>query len=452
MQDVEAQESAIAARAIEQLQSLIELAVSEILPSSVHAVFQRPKEAVRACTTSTASADLQCHAPYAAWCQLRVGVADGDPVRFTIVSEYGVERAFEYSSARQLGEALVAALDEDARDVAADVRVREADGCLLVTTQLHMRRQRALGYLHCVACGKFFRGERGLRDHQHIQHTHDYGGALEAVAAAKGTLIKYTPVGVHLASLWAERASAAERERKALPPGLEAARDGNLLRLRELVANGFNAASVFDRHGSSALMYAAGSGHLDICKYLVDELGVPAMQQQVKDGRTPLHWAARNGRVEVCKWLLNERSADPNVGTHDGTRPLHWAIWQRQLEVSSLLLSAKADLHALNSYGCNASQWAAQVQVDDPSMCIWLLEKGLDLGVLNGNGHSALHKAAVKGNGRICEWLLSDGGLGPRHLAEDGDGNTPSLMARLEGHVELAEYLMASSEAALNVI
>ena len=60
-------------------------------------------------------------------------------------------------------------------------------------------------------------------------------------------------------------------------------------------------------------------------------------------------------------------------------------------------------------------------------------------------------KAAVKGNGRICEWLLSDGGLGPRHLAEDGDGNTPSLMARLEGHVELAEYLMASSEAALSV-
>jgi hypothetical protein len=42
----------------------------------------------------------------------------------------------------------------------------------------------------------------------------------------------------------------------------------------------------------------------------------------------------------------------------------------------------------------------------------------------------------------VCEWLLSDEvGLGVPHLQPDGDGNTPALMARLEGHTELADLL-----------
>lgn len=36
--------------------------------------------------------------------------------------------------------------------------------------------------------------------------------------------------------------------------------------------------------------------------------------------------------------------------------------------------------------------------------CDLLSSRGLDLGILNSNGHSALHKAAVKGNHQVCEW------------------------------------------------
>ena len=54
---------------------------------------------------------------------------------------------------------------------------------------------------------------------------------------------------------------------------------------------------------------------------------------------------------------------------------------------------------------------------------------------------AALHKAAVKGQRAVCEWLLSaEVGLSRVHLSADGDGNTPSLMARLEGHHGLAAY------------
>ena len=55
-------------------------------------------------------------------------------------------------------------------------------------------------------------------------------------------------------------------------------------------------------------------------------------------------------------------------------------------------------MHSRNAYGCNALQWAAQVADDDAGMCAWLRDRGLDMRVLNSNGHSALHKAAVKGD------------------------------------------------------
>ena len=108
-----------------------------------------------------------------------------------------------------------------------------------------------------------------------------------------------------------------------------------------------------------------------------------------------------------------------------------------------LVDEARADLHAVNAFGCNAIQWAAQSDTSEGlAVCRWLARRGLDLRLLNRNGHSAVHKAAVKGNRGACEWLLGpEGGLGAAHLRPDGDGNTPSVMSRLEGFAELAGFL-----------
>jgi ankyrin repeat protein len=101
---------------------------------------------------------------------------------------------------------------------------------------------------------------------------------------------------------------------------------------------------------------------------------------------------------------------------------------------------AKCDWRALNSFGCNAAQWAAQS--GDVAMCDWLNILGLDMTLLNNNGHSAVHKAAVKGQRETCEWLLTAGGLGAEHVRPDyHDGMTPAEMARLEGHDGLAAWL-----------
>ena len=43
----------------------------------------------------------------------------------------------------------------------------------------------------CAACGGFFAGKRGLRDHQQIKHQTSYEEATEAVHAARGALVRY---------------------------------------------------------------------------------------------------------------------------------------------------------------------------------------------------------------------------------------------------------------------
>ena len=127
-----------------------------------------------------------------------------------------------------------------------------------------------------------------------------------------------------------------------------------------------------------------------------------------------MHWAARNGRTEVCAWLHFAHGVSVDDPTSDGTTPFHLAVWRGHVDTCRWLVdAARADWTTTNAFGCNASQWAAQRTTGSVAMCAYLRDAGVDLTVLNRNGHSAVHKAAVKGNRDACEWLLARGGLGP---------------------------------------
>ena len=240
----------------------------------------------------------------------------------------------------------------------------------------------------------------------------------------------------------------AEGRVKALEPGLEACRSGDLARLRQLVEEqGWQPLAACDEHGSGPLLWAAGGGHLAACRLLVAHGCMPGAAQK-RDGRTALHWAARNGHVAVVTWLVRDCGCDPDAATRDGTTPLHWAAHGGHLRVLAWLLDeGGAECGTRNAYGCNAGQWAAQA--GDVAVCDWLLRRGLDWRVLNRNGHSALHKAAVKGRADVCRWLLAAPRLGREHMQPDGDGNTPASMAAAEGFTELADWLAKAAKEAI---
>ena len=66
---------------------------------------------------------------------------------------------------------------------------------------------------------------------------------------------------------WRAQATA-QQARQQLGPGMAAARDGDLAALRSLLEEGWKPADARDRHGSSALLWAAAGGHLAACELL----------------------------------------------------------------------------------------------------------------------------------------------------------------------------------------
>lgn len=208
--------------------------------------------------------------------------------------------------------------------------------------------------------------------------------------------------------------------------------------------------SSVDRHGSTSLLWAAGQGHLDVCRYLADECEVDPLDlhQTQKDGRNALHWAARNGKLGVCKWLVSDCKVPVDIQTFDGTSPFHWAVWQGHLPVCKWLVEeAGADKELRNSYGCNATHWASQQAVENIEMCRWLhADLRLDFGLINNNGHSALHKTALRGHALMTRWLVEEVRLDARHVQPDNDGDVPSKVARMEGFHELADWLVREEE------
>lgn len=202
------------------------------------------------------------------------------------------------------------------------------------------------------------------------------------------------------------------------------------------------------------MLWAAGCGHLDIVKYLVEACHCsPHWGQKGKrsfSGRTALHWSARNGHIDVVQYLVQKCHVNIDAATADGTMAFCWASWQGHLGVMKFLHESGADVRKSNSFGCNAVLWCSQGE-GTVKIMQWLNSIGLDLTCTNSNGHGALHKAAQRKRRDICEWLcnsvyedVGESGISINafdNVGPDTEGCCPSDLAGMAGDNELALYI-----------
>ena len=92
---------------------------------------------------------------------------------------------------------------------------------------------------------------------------------------------------------------------------------------------------LISQYGRTLLSFAAGEGHEDIIKLLLE-----TVDPDIKDGKsslTPLWWAARNGHGAAVKLLLATGQVEVNLKDISGRTPLSWATENRHEAVINLL-------------------------------------------------------------------------------------------------------------------
>jgi len=227
--------------------------------------------------------------------------------------------------------------------------------------------------------------------------------------------------------------------------------------------------SLRDRNGSTAEHWAAGGGHLDCLSCLLELRDGIASSSSTKqqeqrhqdatstnnnnnkkirrrrDGKTSLHYAARNGHNHIIDYLLSSQRKrqhdiddddtpsmnEVDIPSGDGTTPLHLACYGGHLStVKHLIQVHKANVFTTNEWNCSVAHWTAMslgLAGKDAviELCNYLYDVcGVDFGMYQKQGHTALHKAASRKNKHVIEWLATkfDNDNSSDNNKDDNDG------------------------------
>ncbi|UCG87332.1 MAG: ankyrin repeat domain-containing protein [Gemmatimonadota bacterium] len=124
------------------------------------------------------------------------------------------------------------------------------------------------------------------------------------------------------------------------------------------------------------------------------------------DGRTPLHYAASRGHVEVAITLL-ESGAEIDALEQDDETPLHYAAWRSQLETGRLLIAAGADLEVRNRWGRTPLLIVAR-ETGDIDFARLLVDAGAEVNARDRYQASSLDLAAWRGFADVIDLLLDN--------------------------------------------
>ncbi|KAL2087360.1 hypothetical protein ACEWY4_016188 [Coilia grayii] len=207
--------------------------------------------------------------------------------------------------------------------------------------------------------------------------------------------------------------------------------------IRQLVVRGH-----FGRSGDTLLHYAARHGHVDILKYLAEEIDMD-IELYNSDYKRPLHEAASMSHASCVSYLLKRGAKVDSLKKADWT-PLMMACTRRSMEVIELLLQAGASPSLKNKDGWTAFHIACRE--GDPAVIQRLLLADTELWRTESKTkRNPLHTAAMHGCEDVVRILLERCEYGPD--SKDSCGVTPFMDAVRSGHVNVARLLLEKHQA-----
>ena len=202
---------------------------------------------------------------------------------------------------------------------------------------------------------------------------------------------------------------------------MKAAGQGHIEVVRFLVEQGADP-NIRNTQGQSALMFAAAGGHFAVVIFLLDSGGYaserrdPIGYNYSLGPNTSLMWAAYNGHLDVVNLLREYAKVVGDSFVYNFSASLGWAAYRGHLDVVRFLLAEFKDL--------SPSGWPLMLAAYGGHLEVvrFLLENGADIHVYTS------------------KWLPVETGLGTIYFQEIG-GNA-LMLAINQGHAEVVRLLL----------
>lgn len=265
-------------------------------------------------------------------------------------------------------------------------------------------------------------------------------GDAAMTAPCDSTDVSYTPLQLRFASP-ADIATMNSSSARLIG----AAADGNKKTVQQILQKKDEKEAVMDINardwdGLTALIPAASAGHMEICKFLIQQ-GIDVNAAD-KDGITALMEASIMGQVKIVDLLL-EHGAEVDAAASSDVTALWLAASEGKVDCMKPLLNKGAVATNTRADGITALMTAsvgghaAAVQL--------LLEHGADAKATDRDGLTALMNAAENGTVAVLELLTVATDKDPAYLnAMSGTSFTSLIIAAAHGHAAAVRHLLAA--------
>lgn len=215
----------------------------------------------------------------------------------------------------------------------------------------------------------------------------------------------------------------------------EAARVGDLARVRELVGADPESINARADEDETPLHSAIMGGHIEIVTFLLEQGAEADARNSVN--QSPLLYAAYQGFVDIMK-LLHDRGAALHYLDTRGMSPIHFAARQGQTEAVAYLLANGVETDPRNGQGITPFFLAAMSGREETAGL--LADRGADINVKNNEGDTPLLIALQRRHRAIIELLMSRG----VDVATEGEEAAALLKAAaLTGSRNLVDFLVS---------